>query len=711
MENITLALAVLLGAGFLMAKIGQMLRLPSVTGYICAGLLLGPSGLNFLSPEIIGPQLGHFTQLALMMIAFGIGEHLEIKRLRASLKSVCFIGGGEILGAFLLVSGGTLVVSRLTGIGGGDWLLIDYLFLALLLGAISVATAPATTMHVMRELRASGPLTTTLMAVVAIDNGLAIMMFGIALAFARQMLAVEAASLFATLSATLVEIGGSLLLGMVTGLLLDFINNRLRRDQEMLTIGLALLLLCGEGARYLHMSPLLAGMATGFIIVNRDHRDMRLFRALNDFEPPIYVLFFALAGVQLHLSALVAAGWLGLAYFLLRTTAKLGGAYLGARLAQAPATVRRYLGLALTPQAGVAIGLVFLINDDPSVSRFSEVITPVVLAGVVLSELVGPVLARRAIKMAGEAREFETGPAPSDDPLPVGSRPEAEPEPVGVPMVPWIWPRLSRPHSPQGVVLFGANHLATGAALARMAAIFAHYHAAFPMAARVIPPEAEYGPARQEADRMLLAAARTEVQTMGSELYTVTRQSNDIAGTILDIARQTQTWGIVLGHSLRVTPKDFQKIIGEIAEQAPCPTMVIKFGGVLHTERILVPFVAMPELEALRHPLKALAAVGRHRITFLQLMPAYEKEEEMARAEKRLARWVALEGLGPISSCKALVTEARQESILEESAAHDLLLMASPKSPGIQRLLFGSLATGVAKTCPKTLITVFPPGS
>lgn len=707
MDNITLALAVLLGVGFLAAKIGQMLRLPSVTGYILAGLLLGPSVLNFLPAETSGSQLAHFTQIALMMIAFGIGEHLEIKRLRASIRSVTIIAVAEVFGAFLFVGCGTFVVGWLTGIGGGDWLPIDYVFLSVLLGAVSVATAPATTMHVMKELRASGPLTTTLMAVVAMDNGLALMIFGISIAVARQMLAAGSGSLFVTVPASLFEIGGSLLMGIVTGLLIDFITNRLRRDNEMLTVGLALLLLCGEGARYLHMSPLLAGMAAGFTIVNRDHRDMRLFRAMNDFEPPIYVLFFALAGVSLHISALAVAGWLGLAYFVLRTTGKIVGAGIGARLSRAPETVRRYFGMALIPQAGVAIGLVFLMNDDPSIRRFSEVITPVVLAGVVLSEIVGPLLARRAVKMAGEAVELDAQPRYNPLPEMVGEK-EAR-EPAGVPMMPWVWKPLSRPLRPQGVVLFGANHLATGVALARMAAIFAHYYDAFPMAARVIPLKGAYEAAQSEADKILMTAARTEVQIMGSELYTVARQSDDVARTILDIARQSKTWGIVLGHSLQITPSDFQKVIGEIVELAPCPTLVIKFSGVLHTERILVPFVDMGELQQLADPVKALAAVGHHRITFLQLMSTYESTEEVLRAEENLRRWAEAEELEQVSTCRAVATEARQASILDASENHDIVIMAGPKSQGIQRLLFGSLAIGVAQHCRKTLITVFSP--
>ena len=187
MHDVTFALAIILGAGFFIAKLGQLVRLPSVTGYILAGVILGPSALNLVSEETITEKLGHFTQIALMLIAFGIGEHLEISRLKKSVKSVGIIGVSETSGAFLFVMLGTFFVARLSGVGESGWAFQDYAILALLLAAVSVATAPAATLHVMRELKAVGPLTTTLMAVVAVDNGLAITFFGIVMTVVRHM--------------------------------------------------------------------------------------------------------------------------------------------------------------------------------------------------------------------------------------------------------------------------------------------------------------------------------------------------------------------------------------------------------------------------------------------------------------------------------------------------------------------------------------------
>ncbi|MDH3330316.1 MAG: cation:proton antiporter, partial [Desulfobulbaceae bacterium] len=381
---LTLGIAILLSIGLLFAKIAQLVRLPSVTGFIIAGLVMGPSFLELVSIETIS-KLEHFTQIALMLIAFGIGEHIELRRLGNIASDVFYISVIQAMSAFILVTVGVFLTAWL--IAGNTANNLDNYILALLLGAVAVATAPAALLHVVREMGAKGPLTSTLMAVVAVDDGIAIMIFGMSMSVAHQLAGPGTVSAVHAAAECLYEIGFSLIIGVVTGLTIDFVLNKLHNRGEMLTAGLALLLLCGEITRFLHMSPLLAGMAAGFTIINRAERDVRLFRALNAFEPPIYVLFFTLAGLHLDLSALKLAGWIGLVYFVTRFIGKYIGTWLGGVISGASATVRNYLGLALIPQAGVAIGLVILISNDSLLAPWSAIITPVVLAGVFFSEL------------------------------------------------------------------------------------------------------------------------------------------------------------------------------------------------------------------------------------------------------------------------------------------------------------------------------------
>ncbi len=705
MIEITLSLAVLLAVGFLAAKVAQLLRLPSVTGYICAGVLLGPSGLGIITEEALSQQLGHFTQIALMLIAFGIGEHLDLRQLRQTAKSVGYVGLGETSGAFWLVGIGAFLVARATSVGHAEWGLLDFATLALLLGAVSVATAPAATLHVMRELRAAGPLTSTLMAVVAVDDGLAIIIFGIAMSVARHLSGGATDSITAAAGASLGEIASSLVIGAVAGLIIDLVVHQLNRRGEMLTVGLALLLLAGEGARLMQASPLLAGMAAGFTIVNRDRRDVRVFRAINDFEPPIYALFFTLAGAHLDLSALAVAGLLGLTYAVLRVAGKMAGANLGARVAGAPAAVRRWLGLALAPQAGVAIGLIFLIQGDERVGIYSSIITPVVLAGVVLSELVGPVLARIAVQKAGEVGEEVKG-----ERQPKGARKEVAGGPVdieSIELVPWTWEQLEPPENPTGSVIFGVAHPATAPALARIATILAHHHRARLLAVRVLPPAS--GQEAQEREAIpgeLLAAAETEVRSMGYDLATEVVTTPSVPAGLVSAAREHRATAIVLGHPLAGTSRAFDRVVEQVAREAACPVIVVRSAGALHTERILVPVANVQELELVRTVVRALAAVGPHRITLLRTVRPEATQDEIEAVEAELIEWARTEELPDSVRGEAVKAEARLETICEATAGYDLLVMPAMPRRGLQRLFFGSLAEDLIRSCDRPVLIV-----
>jgi len=256
-------------------------------------------------------------------------------------------------------------------------------------------------------------------------------------------------SLFLAVGHGFADALGSVLIGIICGLLIDLIVHRLKRRGEMLTAGLALILLGGEGSRLLGLeSPLLVGMAAGFTIVNRDRRDVRVFRAINDFEPPIYALFFTLAGAHLDVGALVTAGAVGITYAVLRVVGKMCGAFVGATLSDSLDTVRKYLGFALVPQAGVAIGLILTIQANEALAEYAAIVMPVVLAGVVLSELFGPLSAKHAVVRAGEAGRAGTVEPVGEEGFPPGELGEIE-------LVPWTWAQLPPPGDGSDTVVFG----------------------------------------------------------------------------------------------------------------------------------------------------------------------------------------------------------------------------------------------------------------
>ncbi|KPK27585.1 MAG: hypothetical protein AMJ61_05170 [Desulfobacterales bacterium SG8_35_2] len=699
--EITLLLALILIAGFLAAKAGQAFRLPSVTGFIAAGVFLGPSGFKVITSEAISNQLGHFTQIALMLIAFGIGEHLELKRLQVTAKTVLSICLADAIVSFILVGGGIFIAAWLTSAIGAEWHRKDYMVLAIILATVSIATAPGTILCITRECRAVGSMTTTLLQVVAVNNGLAIVLFGVALVLARQVVGADQ-TILGTLLVIVAKISFSLLLGITTGLIIDFVIHRLQDRGEMLTAGLALLLLSGETARLLKFSPLLVGIAIGFTIVNRDRRDVRLFRTLNAFEPPIYVLFFTLAGAHLDFSALTIAGWLGLIYFLLRLTTKAAGAYLGGTLAGASHMIRKNLGLALIPQAGVAIGLVFLINGDPDLHMYAAILTPTVLVGVLFAELVGPAFTKYALERSGEAA-LSDGAAGAE---PLKTRDFLLEEAWEAKLVPWSWDKLTPPPAFKGTVVFGVSHQNTVNGLARMATLLAHHFQAQPLAVR-INTATDPVPSRIATTELFDYAAE-EVRSLGYTLHTSEARAESVAQGIIAAAREKEAHTVLLGYPFQRTEHSFNRIVEEVSSAVTCPLIIVRFAGILHTERILVPIVNSADLETVGDTLCSLAHVGKHSLTLLRLLSADVLDLEAADYEKKLHNWAASKKL-PFAQCIVMKTEARLETIITEAQTHDLLIMAVSEGFGIKKMLLGSLADDVADNCQRPMLIVHRP--
>ncbi|OQX19448.1 MAG: hypothetical protein BWK76_04565 [Desulfobulbaceae bacterium A2] len=702
MPNLTLALALLLGVGMLAAKVAQLLRLPSVTGYILAGLALGPSGFGLVSAEGLGQQLNHFTQMALMLIAFGIGEHIELRRLGGMARQVVGIGLMQSLTTCLVVTLAVLAVAWFTVAAAlpGD----DLLILALLLGAVAMTTSPAAVLVVVREQFARGPLTATLLGVVAMGDGVAIVCFGMVLSVALQLAGGESAAYASALLGGLREISLSLVCGALTGLILDLVLRKLHRGGEILTAGLAILLLCGELTRWLHLSPLLAGMAAGCALINRSERDVRLFRALNAFEPPILVLFFTLAGGHLDLAALRAAGWIGLSYVLCRVAGKYAGCWLGARLSGAPALVRNHLGLALTPQAGVAIGLLLLISEAPGLARFSEIIIPVVLAGVVVSEVVGPLLVRRTVLRFGECHPLDDDTGLRGGPLP--PTPTSAVHRAGLATG---LPQPLRPAGrPEGVVAFGASREATVRGLARVATFLAHHHHALPLAIRALgkhtlrPGDTELA--------ALFQAEQEEVQALGYPLRSEAVLDDGASGLVA-ATEYNAAHALVLGFPTHISPLLPHRLIDRVCRNVLCPVVLLRQVGDFRCDRVLVPYIHAEELEGVRELLEALATVVHPRLTFLHLLNSDSNEEEQERARDEQARWLYARFLDARVRQRIEASDCRTESIRRELYRHDLIVMAGRRQSPLTLALSGSLGLAVARACHCNLLLVIPPGT
>ena len=380
-----LGLAVILLIGLLGGRLARHLKMPMVVGYVITGLILSPSVLNVIPAEL-NKELEVVKVLGLGMIALMIGGELEIKRLKNIAGAIFWITIVQIIGSFAIVFSVMHFLLQLP------------LTISLLLGAMSTATAPASPVAVIREYKAKGPFTRALLGVVALDDAFCIIFFGIVSAIVAIMIKGGTVG-FLSLTEPLLEIAGSAAIGIISGLLLIIIL-RLVADRSQTVVILLGFALVNSGISYVFdFSPLLVNMITGFMVANL-YAKPDIINYFSDVELPIYIIFFTLAGASLHLDVL-AANWLpALVYIVARGFGKVGGAFLGARLANADEVIQKYIGFAMFSKAGVTIGLILLVQG-----RFPEIatiITAIELAAVTVCELLGPMGTRFALISSGE---------------------------------------------------------------------------------------------------------------------------------------------------------------------------------------------------------------------------------------------------------------------------------------------------------------------
>ena len=379
---LVLAIVVLVGVTF--GSVTRRLGLPGITGQILGGVLIGRSGLD-LFDDVALHSLQPLTHLALGLIAITVGAHLNIRTLR---------NAGRRLG-FLMLTEATVtplvVYVTLRYVAGATPQL------ALLFATVSIATAPATIVALVRETRSKGVFVKTLLAAVALNNVACIVLFEIARTFAAEEVAL------AGLGAPLTQIGLATVVGAGIAIAMDLVARVTSAPERRATAAMtALLLACGL-AMQLGVSPLLTCLVFGFVQTNiareRSHLADSVFA---NFEPAILAIFFTLAGMNLEVEHLAVAGLTAALLFGARVLGKLASANLAMRLAGATDRVRNNLGLALTPQAGVAVGLVILIQEDARFGDIAGLFATVVLTVVTVNEIIGPLLTRIALRRAGE---------------------------------------------------------------------------------------------------------------------------------------------------------------------------------------------------------------------------------------------------------------------------------------------------------------------
>ena len=381
-----IALGVLFLLGLAADQIGRRTRLPRVTLLLGCGLLVGKPGFDLIPTEIEA-WYPFLSITALTMVAFLLGGALSAKTLRAH--------GREILTISVSIVGLTLFVVAL-----GLWLLGMVPGLALILGAIATATAPAATQDVIRQSGVTGGFADTLKGIVAIDDAWGLIVFSLIVVGVHQMDGNGDATMIIGAAR---DIGGSIILGAAIGLPAAYLTGRLSAGEPLRVEALGLVFLTAGLAVWLDLSFLISGMTAGAVIVNRARHHTRAFHEIEHIQWPFMILFFILAGASLSIEAPVWFGIIGLSYIVLRSISRVAGGWIGARLSGAPAPLRPWYGVALLPQAGVAIGMALVVADQ--FPDWAEPVMALTVGTTVVFEILGPAATLYALNRVRLIRE------------------------------------------------------------------------------------------------------------------------------------------------------------------------------------------------------------------------------------------------------------------------------------------------------------------
>ncbi len=384
-----LSLAALMALGIVMTRFCNLVHLPNVTAYLIAGLILSPYTFGLIDENLLS-SFGLLTEIALGFIAFSIGFCFKVSHLKTLGKGVFIITVVQAVSTAILVDLAMLVLY---------FCKVIELPVVFVMGAIATATAPAATLLVVHQYNAKGPVTDTLLPVVAIDDAIGLMIFSISLAVSQTIANGTGFSATVILE-PLKEIGLSLVIGAALGFVVAGGVKIFRSRANRLTIIIICIFVGVALSKWLNLSSLLLCMMIGAIYCNFDIHTEPVMDAYDRWAHPLYVLFFVISGAQLNVRILLSVGIVGIVYLVSRSLGKYGGAALGATLAKSEPNVKKYLGFTLLPQAGVAIGMAQVVVSD--LPAYSDTITTVVLSATLVYELVGPLLTKMALEKAGE---------------------------------------------------------------------------------------------------------------------------------------------------------------------------------------------------------------------------------------------------------------------------------------------------------------------
>ena len=394
--NVLLVIGLVILLGTVAGRLFQKANLPQIMGYIIVGVFLGESFHGLLSGAMLD-SFAPIIQLALGIIGFMIGAELNFEKFKRYSKSIYTILFFEALFTFFIVG---IVTALITG----------KVYLGLILGALASATAPAATYNVLGEYKARGPVTMTTLSIVALDDGLALIIYGFASAFARVFIVKGDISVLNAFVMPVVEIIGSVAIGILAGYILHKILLNTREKERFLPYTLGTIIFVVGGAIFIKVNPILASMVLGAVVANLlSASNKELFDLIKRVSNPIFVLFFVLVGAELNASILIKTGVFVLAasYIVSRSVGKMLGSYIGGKISKARASVTKYLGFCLFDQAGVAVGLAIATYHSfslisPEAQADGLLVINIITATTFMLQIVAPPMIKYGIKKADE---------------------------------------------------------------------------------------------------------------------------------------------------------------------------------------------------------------------------------------------------------------------------------------------------------------------
>lgn len=406
--EILLAISIALTAGLLISRFVKPLKLPAVTGYLIAGILIGPyclgrlgvKGLGFVDHDSV-TSLKIISEVALGFIAFAIGNEFRVSQLKKIGKQATVIAIFQALAATILVDAALIEL---------HFAMPDRISIgtALVLGAIATATAPAATLMVVRQYKAKGPLTDILLPIVALDDAVGLIVFSVSFGIARA-LSQGTFSLASIIIEPLVEVFASLLLGFVMGIIFTISEKFFKSNSKRLSLSITFVLMTVAlsmlefeiGGIHVCFSSLLVCMMLATVFCNACDFSEEIMEKTDKWTAPLFILFFVMSGAELELGVftdIVVVG-IGVIYIVTRSIGKIAGANISAGFMKCSPQIRKYLGITLLPQAGVALGMSIKAVE---VSSEGALIRNITLFAVLIYELVGPLMTKNALKKAGE---------------------------------------------------------------------------------------------------------------------------------------------------------------------------------------------------------------------------------------------------------------------------------------------------------------------